>query len=191
MFEKMRAVKKKVHLLYRNIFESIAYRIVRKRSVVRTPKKIVFVCTGNICRSAFAEKLLKAGTEDSFPAIESCGLEVKVRSPPPFEAVRAADKIGLDLKNHLSKGIECCDLESADLILAMEYWHYCKLVEFFPHKRRHIKLLREFAPFPENLLCNIDDPFGHNERAFEKCFEQIRRSVSAIKMPILSAGGMM
>jgi len=180
MFEKMRAVKKKVYLLYRNIFESIAYRIVRKRSVVRTPKKIVFVCTGNICRSAFAEKLLKEGAYGHFPAIESCGLDVEVRSPPPFEAVCAADKIGLDLKNHLSKGIECCDLESADLILAMEYWQYRKLVEVFPHKKIDIKLLREYAPFPENLLCNINDPFGQSEEKIEKCFSQIKRSIANI-----------
>ena len=181
MFEKMRAVKKKVYLLYRNIFESIAYRIVRKRSVVRTPKKIVFVCTGNICRSAFAEKLLKEGAYGHFPAIESCGLDVEVRSPSPCEAVSAAGKIGLDLGNHLSRGIECCDLEDAGLILAMEYRQYRKLVESFPHKGEQIKLLREFAPFPENLLCNIDDPFGQNERAFEKCFAQIRRSVATIR----------
>lgn len=187
MFEKIRAVKKEVHLSYRNILDSFIYWIVRKRSVVKTPRKIVFVCTGNICRSAFAEKLLKEGADDRFQSIESCGLDVEVSSPPPCEAVRAADKIGLDLRNHLSKGIECCDLEGADLILAMEYRQYCKLIKSFPHKLQQIKLLREFAPFPENLLCNIDDPFGNNERAFEKCFAQIQRSVSAIKMRFFDA----
>lgn len=188
MIKIMRVLKKEIILWCRLILESILYRIVRRRNVVITPRKIVFVCTGNICRSAFAEKLLKEGTDDRFPTIESCGLDVEVRSPSPYEAVLAADKIGLDLRNHLSKGTKCCDLEGADLILAMEYWQYCKLVESFPNKRRQIKLLREFAPFPENILCNIADPFGHNERAFEKCFAQIRRSISAIKKPIISAG---
>lgn len=184
MFKKMRAIKKKVQLWCRNIIESIVYRIVRKRSIIRNPGKIVFVCGGNICRSAFAEKLLKAEADGSFPVIESCGIDVEVRSPSPCEAVCAAGKIGLDLGHHLSRGIERCDLEGADLILAMEYRQYRKLVESFPHKGRQIKLLREFAPFPENLLCNIDDPFGHNERAFEKCFAQIQRSISAIRMLI-------
>ncbi len=184
MFKIMSQVKKEIKLLCRNVYDSIVYRIVRKKSIVRNPNKIVFVCTGNICRSAFAEKLLMSLSDGISPAVESCGLDVKVMSPPPFEAIRAAGKIGLDLNQHRSRGIECCDLESADLILAMEYWQFCTLIESFPHKEEQIKLLREFAPFPENMLCNIDDPFGHNERAFEKCFAQIQRAINAITMRI-------
>jgi protein-tyrosine phosphatase len=116
-------------------------------------------------------------------------LVVEVRSPSPHEAVRAAGKIGLDLSSHLSKGIGCCDIENADLILAMEYWQYRKLVQMFPQKSGKIKLLREFTPFPENLLCNIYDPFGLSQRHFEQCFAQIQRSIATVEHWIRQEGG--
>ena len=176
--------KKKLQLVTRNIFESILYHAVKDRNVVTAPRRIVFVCTGNICRSAFAEKMMKAGTMDTDVIVESCGLSVEVSSPSPEEAIRAAEKIGLDLKGHVSKGMEYCNLENADLILAMEYRQYRKLVDYLPHKKPQIKLLREFVPFPENLLCNINDPFGRSQRNFEKCFAQIHLALPAIKFLI-------
>ena len=184
MLKMMKAAKKKVQLWCRNLFESAIYQVVRKRGLIKNPGKIVFVCTGNICRSAFAEKLMKAEINSPFLTIESCGLDVQVSSPSPVEAVRAANKIGLNLEDHLSRGFEYCDFECADLILAMELWQYRKLLKMFPHKLLEIKLLREFTPFPENLLCNINDPFGDSDVGFDKCFAQIRRSVPAIKLLI-------
>jgi protein-tyrosine phosphatase len=95
-----------------------------------------------------------------------------------------ATKFGLDLEGHLSKGWEACEFEDADLILPMEFWQYRKLVEFFPHKKLNIRLLRDFSPFPENLLCNINDPFGQSEEIFEKCFRQIKRAIQALNARI-------
>lgn len=112
--------------------------------------------------------------------IRSCGLDVRVRSAAPGAALSVARRKGLDLEDHLSKGVELCDLENADLIIAMEYWHYRALTAMYPHKKESIRLLREFAPFPENILCNINDPFGQDESRFEKCFAQIERAVSNV-----------
>ena len=149
-------------------------------TVVGSPKKIVFVCKGNICRSAFAEYLMKAHAKGTSLSIESCGLSADIRTPTPFEAKIAAKMFGLDMEGHMSRGWECCDFENADLILPMEFWQYRKLIGLFPQKKANIRLLREFAPFPENLLCNIDDPFGKSEEKFEKCFKQIKRSIANI-----------
>lgn len=185
MLKRVKLWKQQTVLLVKNIFESILYHMVKERGPVGNPEKIVFVCTGNICRSAFAEKLLKNRIGIKTPVVESCGLFVEVCSPSPHQAVLAAEKIGLNLGSHLSKGIGCCDMESADLILAMEYWQYRKLVRLLPGKRRNIRLLREFCPFPENLLCNIYDPFGLSQNHFEHCFAQIQRSVATIRSLIL------
>ena len=180
MFGKAKIVKRDCKLLVRNMYESVFYRFARSRRVSRRIRKVVFVCMGNICRSAFAEYLMKAQTKDKLLSIESCGLNVDMRTPSPLEAIITAKRFGLDLEGHLSKGWECCDFENADLILAMEFWQYKKLIALFPHKNENIKLLREFAPFPENLLCNINDPFGQTEEKFEKCFRQIKRSIANI-----------
>ncbi len=171
---------KQCKLFLKNIYETILYRFTRRINAFESPKKIVFVCRGNICRSAFAEHLMKAQTKGASLSIESCGLNVEVRTPAPLEAKVTAKKFGLDLERHLSKGCEYCDLENADLILAMEYWQYRKLVEILPFKKEDIVLLRDFAPFPEKLLCNIYDPYGQKEETYERCFRQIKRSILTI-----------
>lgn len=176
----VKAIKRESKLLVQNIYDSIFYCLVRSGKDSRQIKKIVFVCKGNICRSSFAEYLMKVETTGKLLSIESCGLNVGMRMPVPFEAKITAKKFGLDLDGHLSRGLDCCDLENADLILAMEYWQYRKLVGMFPDKKKHIKLLREYAPFPENLLCNINDPFGQCIEKYDKCFSQIKRSLSSI-----------
>lgn len=184
MFSKVRIVKRNAKLFVRNIYESVLYCFARSRRVSRDTRRVVFVCMGNICRSAFAEYLMKSVTNDKILSIESCGLNVDVSTSSPIEAIITAKTFGLDLEGHLSKGLECCDLENADLILAMELRQYKKLVELFPHKKRNIMLLREFTSFPENLLCNINDPFGQSEEIFAKCFSQIKRSIHAMKARI-------
>jgi protein-tyrosine phosphatase len=116
-------------------------------------------------------------------SIESCGLDAEGGTPSPVEAIVAARRFGLELEKHLSKDFKNCDFENTDLILAMEFWQYRKLIALFPSKKNNIGLLRGFAPFPENLLCNIDDPFGESQDYFHKCFSQIERSVDRIKIP--------
>lgn len=185
MFSNVKIIKRDVKLLLRNIYESVLYRFARSRRASGHTRRVVFVCMGNICRSAFAEYLMRSITKDNVVlTIESCGLNVDVRTQSPHEAIITAKMFGLDLERHLSKGLECCDLENADLILAMEFWQYRKLVELYPYKKKYIKLLREYAPFPENVLCNINDPFGQSAKKFEKCFKQIKRSLCSIKVRI-------
>ena len=186
MFCKIRSMKRGSKLFVRNIYESVLYRFVCNRRSEGYTRRIVFVCMGNICRSAFAEYLMRSIAKGKLLSIESCGLNVSVRTPSPLEAIVTAKAFGLDLDGHLSKGIECCDIESADLILAMEFWQFKKLTDLFPHKRENIRLLREYAPFPENILCNINDPFGQSEATFEKCFRQIERSITSIDTEVSS-----
>jgi protein-tyrosine phosphatase len=176
----MRSMKRALNRLLINMCDSIFYRLTCEGEVPRDPEKLVFVCKGNICRSVFAEHLMKAKTQGSQVMIESCGLEVERSEPSPLEACSTAKSFGLDLAGHLSKGWGCCNLAEADIILAMEFWQFRRLVELFPYKKRNIRLLRGFAPFPENLLCNINDPFGENGRTFAKCFRQIERSIANI-----------
>ena len=186
MFIKSITTKRVCKLFIRNIRDSISYFFFRSGKVKWPVHKVVFVCKGNICRSVFADYLMRAETKGKLLSVESCGLVVDNRMPAPEEAIITAKKFGLDLEKHLSRGWELCKFDDADLILAMEFWQYRKLVELLPDKRGNIALLRQFAPFPENLLCNINDPFGQSEVTFEKCFLQIKRSIDNINARICS-----
>jgi len=178
-------MKRSLKLLLRNLQDTLEYLRASGRKRDFSYKKAVFVCKGNICRSAFAEYLLKSFIDDDAQAIESYGLQVEETAPSPPAAIAAAAKFGIDMQSHLSKSWSTYQFDDADLILAMEYWQYCKLVEALPGKERNIRLLREFAPFPHNLLCNIDDPYGQDENQFLKCFSLIDlslRNLNSLRM---------
>ena len=166
--------------LLRNLADSVRYRLRTDRRPPASPRSVIFVCKGNVCRSAYAEYFMRTLSGPDSLDVASCGLDVRRSDAAPPEARRVAARKGLDLDGHRSKSYEACNLEQADLILAMEFWQYRMLTEMLPHKQRSIRLLREYAPFPENLLCNINDPFGRSESTFERCFSQIERAVVPI-----------
>ncbi len=177
---RLRRLKRRIRLLLTNFRDSVAYLPLRGAALPERIRRVVFVCMGNICRSAFAEALLKASPAASCLMVDSCGLIVPGPCPSPPEAQRGAEAFGVDLQRHVSKPWDRCALNTADLIIAMEYWQYRQLIERMPDKQSSIKLLREFAPFPENLLCNIDDPFGQDPDTVARCFGQIKRAVDAL-----------
>lgn len=176
----LRDIKRATKVILQNVRDSTLYSFCRSNKPLQHVRRVVFVCKGNICRSTFAEYWMKSVTRGMPLIIESCGLDAHARTPSPAEAITTARMLGVDLEGHLAKGVEGCDIANADLILAMEFWQYKKLVVLFPNQRENIRLLREFAPFPERLLCNISDPYGQSQTEFRKCFKQIERSVANI-----------
>lgn len=172
-----KTIKTDIKRLLINVYETSAYHWLKSRDKDTGINKIVFVCKGNICRSAFAEYLMRTEMNGRAIQVESCGLSVQKGTPAPPEAKKAAKRFGLDMEGHLSKGFDQCRFDDADLILAMEFHQYRKLVALFPHLKGKIKLLREFSSFPSNLLCNIDDPYGHTENRFLNCFSLIHESI--------------
>lgn len=163
-----------------NIHATIANRISGGRFPETPVQHIVFVCKGNICRSAFSEHYLKSQRAVSHIKIESSGLDVERRTPSPKTAVEVAKEFGVDLRAHLAKSLYLCGLESADLIVPMEYSHLNRIVGMFPAYKHKTMLLRDFAPFPRNLMSNIDDPFEKNPNEFRCCFQLIILSLQGL-----------
>jgi protein-tyrosine phosphatase len=163
----------------RNVRDSARFRFSGKVPEPRALAHVIFVCKGNICRSAFAEHYLRSKVANSLK-IESCGLDVDQGFFPPEEAVLAAAQLGVDLAPHYSKGIAACDIENADLILAMEVDQYLRLVEKFPEKRERIGLLRNYVAGPSGLLCNIQDPYGQPLRNFKACYRLMQKALDTL-----------
>ncbi len=164
-----------------NVRETGQYSSAKGKYDCKSISHIIFVCKGNICRSAFAEYYLKSQLPEGVLKIESCGLDVDQGLTSPPEAVCVAKEFSLDLESNRSKGVESCDMHSADLILPFEYRQYLLLIALFPGEKTKVKLLRDFAPWPDRLLCNINDPYGSDENEFRRCFRQIQRAVEGLK----------
>ncbi len=175
------SVKKTLKWSLMNVRDSVAYRSRRNERAPEEVHHLIFVCKGNICRSVFAEHYLRSKTHDPRLRIESCGLDVDQNCASPKEAIVVGGEFGLDLAGHLSRSYRRCDFAKADLILAMEYHHYLRLSALFPESGGRIRLLREFAPWPERYLCNINDPYGLGPEEFRRCFRAMQRALEGLR----------
>jgi protein-tyrosine-phosphatase len=101
---------------------------------------ILFVCTGNIIRSAFAAELLRSrslGWGDG--RIRSAGL-FATAGPAHPTAVECARRFGVDLSPHRTHRLDCSDIEGVDVVFAMEIDHVVEINRRFPQHRHKVYL---------------------------------------------------
>ncbi|MEX2573391.1 MAG: low molecular weight protein-tyrosine-phosphatase [Balneolaceae bacterium] len=149
----------------------------------KNPYKICFVCLGNICRSPTGEGVLqhlinKNGLQDYFH-IDSAGTSAyHLGEPANTNSQRVANKHGIELTS-LARRFEKTDLDSFDLILAMDEENYQNLIESAEDNHvRKIKKLRDFDPLPGD--GNVPDPYHGGMDGFDKVYRIIYRSSEAL-----------
>lgn len=134
--------------------------------------KIVFVCTRNRFRSPLAAAMLKRELAlREVPGewnVASAGSWVQDLLPPTMEAFTEAEKRGLDISTHISKGIEVFDLDSIDLLLVMELGQKESILLDFPKLSDRTYLLSELSGPP----FSIPDPYITKE-PFDVVAEEI------------------
>ena len=169
-------VKKNVKRFIRNVHETIKYKIKGNQFTRTHINHVVFVCKGNICRSAFAEFYLKSKVNELIK-VESCGIEVDKEMPSPHDAIQVSKEFNVDLKHHMSKDLRSCNLEDADIIACMEYFHVESVLGKFPNFKNKTVLLRQFSSWNNRILLNIDDPYEGGYQTYKKCFQIITNAI--------------
>lgn len=138
--------------------------------------RLVFVCKGNICRSAYAELIAKSlGIE----AI-SFGISTGNDYPANSEALKIARKRGMDLSRHKTTSVQSVILRNTDLLVAMEPWQADSLTAIFNNKHNVTLLGLWFSP----LRPHVHDPYGLAASYFDNCFDYIEKSVNEIAKKI-------
>lgn len=150
----------------------------RTKKTMTRVKTIEFICNGNICRSAFAEKytanlLAKMGYSIKS---SSSGIVAKDGTRSPEDAIRAASMFNVDLCDHISKKTDDSHLEKADLIFCMHFNQYRQLCRKYPTYKEKIFLLKAYRK-PICFDLNIEDPYGKSIQQYQKCFKEISRSI--------------
>ncbi|MFH1581963.1 MAG: low molecular weight protein arginine phosphatase [Pseudomonadota bacterium] len=145
-------------------------------------KHILFVCTGNICRSPFAEGLLKKlAQENGLDDIvtDSAGLLALPGNSATGLAQKVAAEYDIDLSLHIAKPATEDIVNRSDLILAMENSHVKNLLDAFPEAEGKVSLIRRFARFGSKDR-GVADPYGLNYDAYRFCFLDIQDGVSGL-----------
>jgi len=136
--------------------------------------KILFVCTGNTCRSAMAEGIAKkmAAEKGLNLEISSAGTLGISGEPASVNAQRTCGEIGIDLSRHLSSALTADMIRESDIVLGMEYAHlnYCKrLCEDAENKLFLIGGIDSGRPAEE-----IPDPIGMDIRFFRDVRDKLK-----------------
>lgn len=144
-------------------------------------KTILFVCTGNTCRSSMAEALArdlaaKKGLAEKVTFM-SAGTAARQGSPAADNAVRALREIDIDLSKHQAKPVNAELLQKADLILAMTRDHKHQLAQFYPEVADKLFTLHEYAAGDENGELDVADPFGQSLEVYKECAAEIQAAV--------------
>ncbi|RMG62031.1 MAG: low molecular weight protein arginine phosphatase [Calditrichaeota bacterium] len=146
--------------------------------------RILFICTGNICRTPMAESLLRAkvlqeGLE-ALISVDSAGTWANEGLPPTELSVTVIQEAGLEPPVHRSKHVDSHLMQRADLVLCMGEHHKRDLQAIFPQHQDKIFTLREFNRHHPTSRASIEDPFGRNIDQYRKVFQIIRDEVERI-----------
>ena len=135
---------------------------------VEPAMRIVFVCTGNICRSPYAEYLARDLTGSPDLEFASAGTIARAGTPAFEGGLAVAAELGIDLTPHRATHLTSEVVAQADIIYGMEDEHVEAVLQLAPNAR--VELLRPDAG-------GIPDPYGEDRQAYLEIYELIETAL--------------
>jgi protein-tyrosine phosphatase len=140
--------------------------------------RLVFICSGNICRSAFGEYMAKAKGLNAV----SYGFHCRGGDIADPRAIHEASIRGVDMQNHITRNISEYKEQEGDLLLVMEPWHLGELkIKEVKHEQVTIAPL-----WSEEKTPYLHDPYNANATFFSFCESVVEQCVDNIHTKLIS-----
>lgn len=154
----------------------------RLKKEKRELKKVLFVCTANVCRSPMAEKLFARAVENSSLPQKivsySAGLSAMDGDKASQNSMDACEEIGVDISDHRSAGLTRTSLEDASAIFCMTESHRALINMYFELPPGYpIFLMREFI---EGESKELPDPYGQDIDVYRKCRDRMLEAMPSL-----------
>ncbi|MBQ4160600.1 MAG: low molecular weight protein arginine phosphatase [Clostridia bacterium] len=139
---------------------------------------ILFVCTGNTCRSPMAEGLLKALIqEDDNILVLSGAISTAEGMPASENAIAVMEELDIDLREHISRNIDADVLNEADLVLTMTEGHREAILHYFGDDFEFkTQPLLDFV----GIGGDVSDPYGGSIETYRRCRDQLKEAVKLL-----------
>jgi RpiB/LacA/LacB family sugar-phosphate isomerase len=144
-------------------------------------KTVLFICTGNICRSPMAEGIFRhimKGRRDI--QVMSAGIgAMEGQAPSPY-AVQAVRELGIDISKQRSRQLTADLVQEADYIFGMTHSHVDTVMLLYPYAAEKTFLLREFDDTLDVFEKDISDPIGGSYEVYAYCRDQIEQGIATL-----------
>ena len=144
-------------------------------------KTILFICTGNVCRSPMAEGIFRQAVQGrgNYRVI-SAGLGAMEGQAPSAHAVEAVRELGIDISRQRSRMLTPQLVTQADYIFGMTHSHVDTVMLLYPQAAEKTFLLREFDDTLDPFEKDISDPIGGSYEIYMNCRDQIEQGIVSL-----------
>lgn len=143
--------------------------------------KVMFICTGNTCRSPMAQGLLEKMAKDREKQIEvySCGTHAINGNTASSHAIEVMEKRGIDLTKHRATNIKDANIYNMDYIFCVTQNHKDYVLQLYPELKGKVYTIKEYL---KNVDKNQDikDPWGYDVHTYEEVAQELENCIESM-----------